>query len=144
MKKQLYRSRKNNMIAGVLGGVAEYFEIDTILIRVVVGAMIVTSPSLFVFYIVAAMVIPKEPKKPKVEPAPTPKTEYETYQDAVKAKERLHNSRYLLGGGFVLGGILLAMKNLNWDFYIPEYIRIYTIPALFVIGGLILIFGNRK
>ena len=31
--KRLYRSRKNRMICGVCGGVAEYFSIDPSLVR---------------------------------------------------------------------------------------------------------------
>ena len=31
--KRLYRSRKNKVIAGVCGGVAEYFSVDPTLIR---------------------------------------------------------------------------------------------------------------
>lgn len=32
--KQLLRSRKNRMIAGVCGGIAEYFNIDATIVRV--------------------------------------------------------------------------------------------------------------
>ncbi|GAG12223.1 unnamed protein product, partial [marine sediment metagenome] len=33
MKKKLYRSEKDSMIAGVCGGIAEYFDVDPTLIR---------------------------------------------------------------------------------------------------------------
>jgi len=33
MKKKLYRSKKDHMIAGVCGGIAEYFDVDTTLVR---------------------------------------------------------------------------------------------------------------
>lgn len=34
MSKQLYRSKNNKVIAGVCGGVAEYFEVDPTIIRI--------------------------------------------------------------------------------------------------------------
>jgi len=33
--KKLYRSRKNRIIAGVLGGLAEYLQVDVVLLRIV-------------------------------------------------------------------------------------------------------------
>jgi phage shock protein C len=33
MAKKLYRSKKDSVIAGVCGGIAEYFEIDSTLVR---------------------------------------------------------------------------------------------------------------
>jgi len=37
--KKLYRSQSNKMIAGVCGGIADYFEIDPTLIRLIVVAI---------------------------------------------------------------------------------------------------------
>ena len=33
MKKRLYRSKKDKMLAGVCGGLAEYFDVDPSLVR---------------------------------------------------------------------------------------------------------------
>jgi phage shock protein C len=33
--KRLYRSKKNRMIAGVCGGIAEYFAIDPVVVRLI-------------------------------------------------------------------------------------------------------------
>ena len=33
MKKKLYRSRKDKMLAGICGGLAEYFDVDPSLVR---------------------------------------------------------------------------------------------------------------
>jgi phage shock protein PspC (stress-responsive transcriptional regulator) len=60
--KPLHRSTKNRMIAGVLGGLAEYFELDPTMLRAVyVVASIVSAafPGILV-YIVLWMVIPEE------------------------------------------------------------------------------------
>lgn len=35
MSKRLYRSRTNRMIAGVCGGIAEYFDMDPTIVRII-------------------------------------------------------------------------------------------------------------
>ena len=59
--KRLYRSRKDRMICGVCGGLAEYFNIDATLIRL--GVALVGCGSCgaaLVAYFVAAVIIPEE------------------------------------------------------------------------------------
>ena len=52
MRKPLRRSRTNRMIAGVVGGLAEYWSVDTTLARVVfVGVSIISAafPGILVY-----------------------------------------------------------------------------------------------
>jgi phage shock protein C len=35
MTKRLYRSTENHMIAGVCGGIAQYFNIDPVIVRLI-------------------------------------------------------------------------------------------------------------
>lgn len=60
-QKKLYRSRKNSMISGVCGGVAEYFEIDATLVRLAVVLFGFVGGSAILAYIIAAVIIPKHP-----------------------------------------------------------------------------------
>ncbi|MBP2001584.1 phage shock protein PspC (stress-responsive transcriptional regulator) [Paenibacillus shirakamiensis] len=63
MKNKLYRSRSDRMITGICGGVARYFNIDPTLIRLVAALGAIFSFGTFAFiYIVASLVIPKEPE----------------------------------------------------------------------------------
>lgn len=57
--KRLYRSTTNKMIFGVCGGVADYFNIDVSIVRIVWGVLAFTFFGL-VAYIVAALVLPSE------------------------------------------------------------------------------------
>lgn len=62
MGKKLYRSEKNKMIAGVCGGIGEYFNVDPTLIRLA-WAIFTVFTAIFggVFlYIIAAIIIPSE------------------------------------------------------------------------------------
>jgi phage shock protein C len=62
MAKKLYRSIDQKMLAGVCGGLAEYFDIDVSIVRLMlVGAALVTAVlPLFFFYIISWIVIPQE------------------------------------------------------------------------------------
>lgn len=63
--KKLYLSKKDRKIAGVCGGLAEYFEIDSVVVRVLFVFLLVFTgfaPGI-VFYILAALIIPKQPNQ---------------------------------------------------------------------------------
>lgn len=63
--KHLYRSKKNRIWAGVIGGVGEYFNVDPSLLRLIFILFLFLSgffPLLFA-YIVAILVIPETPKE---------------------------------------------------------------------------------
>lgn len=57
--KRLYRSSVNYMLAGVCGGIAEYFNIDPTLIRLAWVLFSVCGGSGVLAYIIAAIIIPK-------------------------------------------------------------------------------------
>lgn len=63
MTKRLYRSRKLRQVAGVCGGIAEYFNVDVTVVRLgVVIATIATGivPGTLV-YLVAMVIVPEAP-----------------------------------------------------------------------------------
>lgn len=61
--KKLYRSENDRRITGLCGGIAEYFEIDSSLVRLAwIIFTVVTGLVLGVLaYLVAAIVVPNEP-----------------------------------------------------------------------------------
>ena len=63
MKKKLYKSSSDKMIAGVLGGFAEYIGVDSTLVRLVYVLIAMFSAGFpgILFYIICALVIPDEP-----------------------------------------------------------------------------------
>ncbi|TJX67627.1 PspC domain-containing protein [Soehngenia saccharolytica] len=63
MKKKLYLSDTDKKIAGVCGGIAEYFEVDSTLIRLawVLITIFTAFFSGIIAYIIAALVIPHRP-----------------------------------------------------------------------------------
>lgn len=61
--KRLHRSPNSRMVAGVLGGVAEYFNVDPTIVRVVYAAAAVVSAGFpgIILYCVAWAIIPESP-----------------------------------------------------------------------------------
>ena len=60
--RTLRRSRTNRMIAGVMGGVAEYFGLDATLVRVifVVGSILSAAFPGTIVYLILWLVIPED------------------------------------------------------------------------------------
>lgn len=58
--KKLYRSRTNKMLGGVCAGVAEYFNVDPTLIRLLWVLFAFTGAGILV-YIIAWIIIPENP-----------------------------------------------------------------------------------
>ena len=59
-EKRLYRSRENRMLCGVCAGIAEYFNIDPTLIRLLF-VLFGLSGSGILAYIIAAIIIQDSP-----------------------------------------------------------------------------------
>lgn len=59
--KKLYRSSDNRYIAGVLGGLADYLNIDATVLRLIFVILLFMSFfTVSIFYFVAAMLIPSD------------------------------------------------------------------------------------
>lgn len=61
LMKRLYRSETNKMVAGVLGGLGEYFRIDPTILRLLfVVVLFMSFFTVAIIYLVAAVIIPAE------------------------------------------------------------------------------------
>lgn len=62
MEKKLYRSRDDKKIAGVCGGIAKYFDVDSTLIRLLWVLFCCLGGSGILAYIICVIVMNKEPE----------------------------------------------------------------------------------
>ena len=60
-RKRLYKSRDDVMVAGVCGGIAEYFNIDPTIVRLFVAVFCLLAGTGVVAYLVAVLVLPTRP-----------------------------------------------------------------------------------
>jgi phage shock protein C len=60
--RRFYRSRQDRVFAGVAGGTAEYFKVDSTLVRVILYlALLMAGPFAPIVYMVLALIIPQAP-----------------------------------------------------------------------------------
>lgn len=113
------------MIGGVAGGVADYFGIDSALVRLLAVVLAVTGPGVPI-YIIMWIVVPEAPVDYEFD-APPPE------------HPRPDETRRWAGIALIaLGGWMLAQRWMPW---IDE---IFWPAALVVAGAAILIYGSRR
>ena len=61
MEKKLYKSDSNKKICGVCGGIAEYFDMDPTVIRLIWVLAVLFAGCGILAYIIAAIIMPKKP-----------------------------------------------------------------------------------
>jgi phage shock protein C len=131
--KKLYRSRKDYVLSGVCGGVAEYFDVDSMFVRLI-AIILIFSGAGFLIYILMWIIIPfeNEDNKDKKDKK-TVKLEKNEKTNEYKEKKS-SNFREFLGLLFIVLGVILLIGRL---FSIsPEIIGILI---LIVIGILFLV-----
>jgi phage shock protein PspC (stress-responsive transcriptional regulator) len=57
--RTLRRSSTNKVIAGICGGFGEYFGIDPVVLRIVLGASILLAGAGLLFYLICWIVMPR-------------------------------------------------------------------------------------
>lgn len=130
---KLYRSRKTRIIAGVAGGLAEYFEIDVTLVRLLWVLAVFAGGTGVLAYIVAVIVIPEE-KDAFGYPA-------EQVEDRVKPEKIPHRETARRNAGLLLialGIVLLAYEIL------PRDLMRYLWPLLLIVLGIFILFRDRR
>ena len=58
-RKRLYKSRNNKMICGVCAGIADYFNIDSSIVRVLWAVLALAAGTGVLAYIACAIILPE-------------------------------------------------------------------------------------
>lgn len=136
MTKRLYRSRKEKMIAGVAGGLAEYLDIDPVFVRIAFVCLVFFHGAGIIIYFVSALIIPKE----ELFGTFKPEEEVNKEMDKLAAKARRKSYREKIVGAIliILGGIFLA-DNLLMDI---DFENIF--PLLLIAIGSWMVYNTFK
>jgi phage shock protein C len=129
--KKLFRSVNDNIIAGVCGGLAEYFQIDSLLIRIIFILLAIGGGSGLLIYLILWLVVPKETEKEKDK---SMAKEISARQDKKIKRKRIN----ILGVVLILVGLTalwnqIFPKMVDWNIFWP-------ITLVFV--GILLIFRD--
>jgi phage shock protein PspC (stress-responsive transcriptional regulator) len=63
MAKKLYRSSEDKKIAGVCGGLGDYFDIDPTIIRLIWVSLVLAAGSGLIAYLLAWIIVPEMPRE---------------------------------------------------------------------------------
>lgn len=111
MKRRLYRSTREKMLAGVAGGLAEYFEVDPVLVRLAFVLLFFFNGVGLLLYIVAIFIIPRDDSGYRVVPEGSNaqgQAEGENLNGSQEESEKKSKSRMIFGAILmVVGGLLL-------------------------------------
>jgi phage shock protein C len=129
--KHLYRSRSNKTLAGVCGGIAEYFGFDPTIVRLLWVVLTLFGGSGILLYVIAYFVMPKNPDY-SVPPPHSAKADF--------------TAGKVVGIFLMFIGVLLLLDNLDifsfhsfwhesWEF---------VLPAIFVFAGIALILKAER
>ncbi len=141
--KKLYRSKRQSVIAGVCGGLAEYFDIDVTIIRLIWAVAFFMGGVGLLAYIVAAIIIPKNENQGTVI---IDEDGNEIYVSGGEDSSSVKNNSVLFLGGFLilLGGLVLFDKVFPFRWLWRE-IKEFAWPVLLImVGILILMTSIRK
>jgi phage shock protein C len=153
MTNRLYRSRTNSVLAGVCGGIAEYFQVDPSAVRIVTALLIIPGGLSIWVYILAALIIPKEPlssaehrasqdyKIVDEEGNVTRVYQDTPYDEHAEDSHTPKNAAIVFGLVLIGIGVLVFLRRFLPYFHIPYYITQAIFPALLILGGVFLVFG---
>ena len=158
MEKKLYRSSSDRMIWGVCGGIAEYFNMDPTIVRIIAVLLIFANGLGILAYIILAIVVPleksgavtaKDAIKENVEEiAGTAKelgqkirTTFAEEVDKSRGAEGIRRPHILIGAIIIAVGLLLLLSNLNF----LAWFRWGFLWAVIIIAvGALIIMGARR
>ena len=143
--RRLHRSQDNRFLFGVAGGLAEYFDVEPVLVRVGwVLLTIATAGIAALAYIVMAIFTPDSVRQQNESMSEPPRD----YRDSAvesnpdNSPSRRHILRNILGVGLIVAGMIILLENLGVFGSIPWGI-VWPV-AISLLGVVILLPSIRR
>jgi len=130
--KRLYRSSQDRVLAGICGGIAEYYNVDPVWVRLIAVLVALATGVGILVYLLAWILIPENPDQIK-------KTEKKVVAPKIKKSKPSGNGSVLVGTIILLFGVGFLLKNL-----VPGFSINFIWPIAIVVIGIFLLRGNRK
>jgi len=139
MEKKLYKSSSDKVLAGVCGGIGEYFAVDSVIIRLLWVVFTLMGGAGLIAYIIAAIIIPRDESYNSIEDSYT-RTDNVSSGDRAERRDSRESSRstsLVLGAILVMFGAFVLMKD-----FIPWIPKDVFLAAVLI--GLGIFFLVRK
>lgn len=133
MEKRIYRSRRERMIGGVAGGIAEYFEIDPVIVRFAFIALTLFNGIGLILYIVGMVIIPDQVMRVEM------RSEDSFAFTPEAPSEKREKFSMILGVILIVAGVLFGLDN-----FVPQFDISDAFPLILVLLGVWIIIGGRK
>ncbi|SET73615.1 phage shock protein C (PspC) family protein [Natronincola peptidivorans] len=142
MNKKIYLSDRDKKISGVCGGIGEYFDVDSTLIRLAWVLFAVFGGTGIIAYIIAAIIMPK--RSTYRSSSPENDDAYVERDYTENSEENNDNNRLLLGLILIGVGVFFFTRNFFPQF--PWYwFRMRQLwPGLLIVLGIFTIINGRK
>jgi len=134
MEKKLYRSRQYKVVAGICGGLADYFNVDPVIVRVIFIVACFGWGASLLAYLILWIIVPVNP----LYDIPVEKMENRPPEDEGHlrgAGERRKSNGKLIFGIILIGvGVIAFLNN-----FVPEIEFRFVFPLILIAIGVALI-----
>jgi phage shock protein C len=131
--RRLYRSRTNKILGGVCGGMADYFDVDPVIMRVLFVLLTLFGGSGLLLYIASLIIIPQKPLPQSTVPEGN-------------ASYRTGNMRMVFGVLLLFLGGLVLLSNLG-VFSFTHMFHVgwqFALPVLLILLGMAIIYYKQS
>ncbi|MGY4687993.1 phage-shock protein [Petrotoga mexicana DSM 14811] len=145
--RKLYRSRENKILAGVCGGLGEYFEIDPVIIRLLWIVLSLVWGFGVILYIIAIFIIPPQPQGNRYSDEhleETPGTEHHHISHNLEDEDRKVVIGLFALLFIVIGLIILVSIITPSTFFFRNFIKIVISILLIGIGAYLISKSRTK
>ncbi|MEW5842256.1 MAG: PspC domain-containing protein [Bacteroidota bacterium] len=144
MRERLYRSRRVRVLGGVAGGLAKYFNLDPILVRVLFVIITILHGFGVLLYVILWIVVPEEPFEvayPSDQGNAGADAQPNTNFDTTTPPPAKSN-----GTGRIVAGVILIGIGLIFfaDRIIPSFDLSDVFPIALIIVGALLLWNSMK
>lgn len=114
MKRRLYRSKNERMLSGVAGGIAEYYDVDPVLVRLAFVLLLFLNGIGLLIYIAAIFLVPVKPIHSSYNEQADNSAEVnaEETSAAVNNEEKPKNGKMIFGSILIIIGTMLLVDDI--------------------------------
>jgi phage shock protein C len=129
MNERLHKSSSDRVIAGVCGGLGEYFGIDPTIVRIIFVILTIWGGLGILLYVILFLIMPEVRGKDE--------------SRAISDPRRLE-ARHWIGGGLILFGVLLLADMVNdvYDIF-PSFQLGFIWPLIFIYFGVWFLYSQK-
>ncbi len=142
--KKLYRRPKEGKIFGVAAGLAEYFDIDVTLLRIIMVALVIAGVEFIIpIYLLLALLLPTNDAEAKAGiSASSVQSNFSRLSTEFTESGASNRAKHYLGIGLIIGGAWLLLARLfpeifqlSWEFFVPVSLILIGVVLLSRKGG---------